>query len=215
VGEASDPVFRVLEDPSPTLRLASLGLDGAERLVVYVGGFGPHKNLEALLGAFAPLAHQSACSDVRLVLVGEYRHEVFHSESAALQRRLEALGLAGRVVFTGYLPDDDLVVLLNRSAVLVLPSLMEGFGLPAVEAAACGCPVIATRASPLPDLLGEAAIYIDPGEPGELASALQRVLDSAELRRQMRTAGLAAVRRLTWEAAAEQMIALLGQVGRR
>jgi len=94
----------------------------------------------------------------------------------------------------------------------VLPSLMEGFGLPAVEAAACGCPVIATTSSPLPTLLGGGGLYIDPNKPEELEGALNRLLKSESLRQQMREAGLAAARKLTWDAAAQQMINLIQRV---
>lgn len=212
VGEASDPIFRVLDDPRPTPRLGSLGIDANGRTVVYVGGFGPHKNLEALLAVFSKLTAQEALSDVRLVMVGEYAKEVFHSSFQTIKALVEHLGIADRVIFTGYLPDDELVVLLNLSTVLVLPSLMEGFGLPAVEAAACGCPVIATTASPLPTLLGDGGLYIDPAKQAELAAALARVLTSAPLRRRMRQAGIAAAHRLTWDAAARQLIHLLHTV---
>jgi glycosyltransferase involved in cell wall biosynthesis len=120
--------------------------------------------------------------------------------------------MASRVIFTGYLPDEELVLLLNISTVLVLPSLMEGFGLPAMEAAACGCPVIATSASPLPTVLGDAGTYIDPTKPEELETALIQVLESESLRQRMREAGLRAARMLTWDAAARQMMALMQKV---
>lgn len=205
VGEASDPVFRVLPDASPSPRLQDLGISAANRHVVYVGGFAPHKNLEALVTIFASLSAGRGFTNVRLVLVGENQNEVFHSYSGIIKKMVVELGIQDRVIFTGYLPDEQVVNLLNCSTVLVLPSLMEGFGLPAVEAAACGCPVIATVESPLPELLGEGGLYINPRNRSELMEALTRVLESAELRDRMRTAGLAAARRLTWEAAALQM----------
>ncbi len=212
VGEASDPVFRVLEQPRLTPALASLGITGNGRTVVYVGGFSPHKNLDALVAAFARIASQREFSDARLVMVGEYKKEVFHSYFGAIRERVEGLGITDRVIFTGYLPDDELVVLLNLSAVLVLPSLMEGFGLPAIEAAACGCPVIATTASPLPTLLGDGGIFIDPTNAEDMELALARVLRSESLRKQMRNAGLLAARQLTWEASARQMLSLMHKV---
>jgi glycosyltransferase involved in cell wall biosynthesis len=95
---------------------------------------------------------------------------------------------------------------------LALPSLLEGFGLPAIEAAACGCPVIATKESPLPALLGDGGLYIDPAKPADLELALTRVLESATLRQHMRAAGLAAAGRLTWDAAARRMIDVMQQV---
>lgn len=212
VSEASDPVFRVLEKARLTPRLRALGLRADERFIVYVGGFSPHKNLEALVAAFCKLASQEEFSNVRLVMVGEYEREVFHSYFETVKGEIEKLGLADRTIFTGYLPDAELTVLLNLSAVCVLPSLIEGFGLPAVEAAACGCPVIATSSSPLPALLGDGGLYFDPRHPEVLEKSLERVLSSEELRGRMREKGLAAASRLTWEAAARQLMTLMQKV---
>ena len=146
-------------------------------------------------------------------MVGEYEREVFHSSFQKLKSIVQELGLANRVIFTGYLADDDLVILLNLATVLVLPSLMEGFGLPAIEAAACGCPVIATKASPLPGLLGEGGLYIDPAKRNDLELALEACAESE------RAASADACsrsrrppRRLTWDAAARQMINVMQKV---
>lgn len=212
VGEASDPVFRPVNDPRWP---AGLEVDPARQIVVYVGGFGPHKNLKCLIRAFRALTSEPRFAETQLVMVGEYRNEVFHSEYGELKGLIEGLDLEHQVVFAGYMPDEDLVALLNRARVLVLPSLMEGFGLPAVEAAACGCPVIATQASPLPDLLGAGGLYFDPECQPELEAALKRVLESEALRLEMREAGLAASARLTWEAAARQLLGVLNEVWRR
>jgi glycosyltransferase involved in cell wall biosynthesis len=211
VGEASDPVFRVLDDLHSTPRLDNLGLSGG-RSVVYVGGFSPHKNLEMLVAAFARVAACDDLTDVRLVLVGEYEREVFHSYSGRIRRQVEDLGLGHRVVFTGFLADEELVVLLNRATVLALPSLLEGFGLPAVEAAACGCPVVATTASPLADLLGDGGLFVDPTDRPGWERALLEVLRASELRQRLRENGLEAARRLTWDAAARQLLAVLHKV---
>ena len=212
VGEASDPVFRVIENATLPKALHSLGLRSDQRFIVYVGGFNPHKNLEALVGAFAKLASQQSFSDLRLVMVGENKNEVFHSYFETIRSEVERLGIADRAIFTGYLPDEELAALLNVSTVFVLPSLIEGFGLPAVEAAACGCPVIATSASPLPGLLGEGGIYFDPHQPDDLTKALELVLSSEELRSRLRDHGIAAARRLTWEAASRQLANLMERV---
>lgn len=214
VGEASDPVFRVIAKPQLTPNLQSLGINATDRLAVYVGGFSPHKNLEPLVTTFAKLASQQTLSDIRLVMVGENKKEVFHSYFGSISRLVDKLAIRDKVVFTGYLTDEDLAVLLNLSTVLVLPSLIEGFGLPAVEAAACGCPVIATAASPLPNLLGRGGIYIDPAKPEQMENALARVFESGSLRRRMREAGIQAASQLTWEAAATQMKNLIERIGR-
>jgi len=215
VSEAADPIFRLLDDPRPGPRLASLDLVGRGRSVVYVGGFGPHKNLGVLIEVFARLARLPEFKDVRLIMVGEIQREVFHSEFETLRHQVDTLALTERIIFTGYLPDEDLVVLLNLATALVLPSLLEGFGLPALEAAACGCPVIATTASPLPGLLGEGGLYVNPRASDELEAALARVLASPSLRRSMRAAGLARAGELTWEAAARQMMTVIHEVLKR
>jgi glycosyltransferase involved in cell wall biosynthesis len=214
VGEAADPVFRKLDHAVGGPKLRSLGVDGTRRMAVYVGGFSPHKNLEALVAAFGRIAARDDFADVYLVLVGDTSGDAFHTYFGTIAAQVEALGLQDRVIFTRFLDDEDLVVLLNLASVLVLPSLMEGFGLPAVEAAACGCPVIATKASPLQGLLGDASIHINPIE-AEISRALEQVLSSAELRARMSERGLDAARRLTWDEAARQMMGVIGEVAQR
>jgi glycosyltransferase involved in cell wall biosynthesis len=211
VGEAADPVFRRMECADPGAKLRELGLDGTRRIAVYVGGFSPHKNLEGLVAAFARIAAKPEFNDVVLAMVGDTSGDAFHTYFGTIAAQVEALGLRERVVFTGFMDDQDLVVLLNIAAVSVLPSLMEGFGLPAVEAAACGCPVIATKASPLEGLLGGAGIFIDSRED-EIARALELVLSSPELRCRMGAAGLIATRRLTWDGAARQMLGVIRKI---
>ncbi len=211
VGEAADPVFRKLDHPAPGTSLRSVGLNGSRRMAVYLGGFSPHKNLEALLAAFACIAGRSDFADVVLVMVGDTSGDAFHTYFGTIAAQVETLGLSGRVIFTGYLEDEEVVTVLNLASVLVLPSLMEGFGLPAVEAAACGCPVIATRASPLEQLLRGGGLFIDPCQ-AEIARALEAVLSSSEMQMRMRECGLAAAHRLTWEAAAAQMLDVIRKV---
>ena len=213
VGEAADPVFRKLQCPSPSAKLRSAGVDPGRPMIVYLGGFSPHKNLQPLIGAFSRIASRAEFSDALLVMVGDTSGDAFYSYFGTIAAEVDALGLRGRVRFTGYLDDEDVVVLLNLASVLVLPSLMEGFGLPAVEAAACGCPVIATNASPLEGLLGGGGIYIEPNET-EIGRAMERILLSEDLRRQMSECGLAAAGRLTWEHAAAQMIEVVERVSR-
>lgn len=212
VNGASDPIFQVLDQPECTPHLVSLGIPTSGRLITYVGGFGPHKNLSALVAVFAKLAVSKEYVDARLVMVGEFQQEVFHSEIGEIRRQIMELGVEDLVTFTGYLPDEELVILLNRSTVLTLPSLIEGLGLPALEAAACGCPVVATAESPLPEMLGDGGIYINPNKANELEEAIKRVLDSTEQRSKMREAGIAATGALSWDEAARQMMSVMGEV---
>ncbi len=206
VEEAADATFRRIPNPAPTGRLRSLGFDPARRTVVYVGGFSPHKNLPQLIETFGRLARRSHFEDVVLWLVGDPRGDAFLSEADLLHRMVTSAGLDSRVVFSGYLPDEDLVILLNLATVLVLPSLMEGFGLPAIEAACCGCPVIATSASPIPEILGDGSLIVDPEDPRSLEAALERVIASDIERARLSAAGLEAAGRLSWENAARQLL---------
>jgi len=211
VGEAPNPIFRRLENPEPLVQLAGQ-IPEASRYLVYIGGFGPHKNLSRLVDVFAYLAFLPEMADISLILVGEYQKEVFHSTYAELKQQIETLNIQKRIVFTGYLPDSALVSLLNRACALVLPSLLEGFGLPAIEAAACGCPVVATTASPLPELLGAGGIFFNPLDSQELEVALRQVLESQSLRQKMGIAGLEAAQALTWDGAAQGLKDLIERV---
>ena len=139
VGEASDPIFRPLDRPAPTPRLAGLGI-GAEVVRSSTWAASARTRTWTRWWPRLPRWPRGEFADVRLVMVGKYQDETFHSSFGALRDQIERLGLASRILFTGYIPDEELVVLLNLATVLVLPSWMEGFGLPAIEAAACGCP---------------------------------------------------------------------------
>jgi glycosyltransferase involved in cell wall biosynthesis len=211
VGEAADPVFRRLDRPSLPAALRDSGIRPGPHTVVYVGGFGPHKNVDLLIDAFAACSSQPHLADAQLILVGERRKEVFHSAIDSIEALVRSYRIEDKTIFTGYLPDEDLAALLNLAGVLVLPSLMEGFGLPAVEAAACGCPVIATRESPLPELLGDGGIFITP-RAADLRHALESLLSCDALRQRMGEAARQAAARLRWEDAARQMRDVIGRV---
>jgi glycosyltransferase involved in cell wall biosynthesis len=209
---ASDPVFQVLENPQIPEEIQRLGIFDFEKIILYVGGFGPHKNLHMLIDGCAKLLGQNKIKNTCLVMVGEYQREAFHSSYHALKQQIDESGLSEYTFFTGYLPDEELVGLLNKSTVLVLPSIIEGLGLPALEAAACGCPVIATKESPLPDLLGEAGLYFDPWKQVQLEDAIERVLNSENLRVKMHAAGINAARKLSWEKSGLQMKNIIEEV---
>ena len=213
IGEAPHPIFRQLPDPTIPAELIEKVVQPSSRLVTYVGGFSPHKNLSRLLDAFAGIASEPNFRDVLLVLVGDYASDPFYSCYPELRQKLAGSGIESRVVFTGFLPDSDLVRLLNCSSMLVLPSLMEGFGLPAVEAAACGIPVVATRESPLPELLEGGALTIDPEQTDDLQRAMTSLLNDDSLRRKMGREAFRAAGRLSWEQAARQWLSLLEEVG--
>jgi glycosyltransferase involved in cell wall biosynthesis len=206
VGEAPDPVFRPLDEPEPPRVFREFGLRPGCRVISYVGGFGPHKNLARLLDAFAKIAAEPRFADVTLMLAGDHSGDVFYSEYARLRRFVEERRLQERVIFPGFVADDELVGVLNSSAFLALPSLMEGYGLPAIEAAACGVPVLVTENSPIPELLADGALAVDPYRTEHLRESMVRLLDDAGLRGRMGVAAHAAAARLTWDAAARSLL---------
>ena len=115
-------------------------------------------------------------------------------------------------MFTGYLSDEEVVQLLNLSELLLLPSFCEGFGLPAVEAAACGTPAVVTTRSPLPQLLGEGAVAVDPLNRAGWREAIAGILSDSGRGERMSIAALAAARRLSWENSARQLLSAFEEV---
>lgn len=203
--EAPAEVFQPVSDHAEIeAAYRRLRLDPAAPTLLYVGGLGPHKNLERVLLAFERIVHAGAVPDPTFVLVGHYATDVFHAEDAPLRRIAERLP-AGRLVFAGGVPDDQLVLLLNGARALVLASLDEGFGLPAIEAAACGTPVVATRNSAVPEVLGDAALYVDPLDETSIHAALVRALTDPHLRGQMGPTASARARALTWASTAASL----------
>ena len=215
ISEAARPAFtRRLRDGEAAHVLARYGLAPRDRFLLYVGGISPHKNLGTLVEALSRLRAEAGFADLRLLLVGDYAGDAFHSDYAALRGRIARLGLGSQVSFAGFVPDDDLVYLYNAAQALALPSFDEGFGLPAVEAMACGTPVIASERGSLPEVLGDAGLYFDPESVAELAGRLRDVLGDAALRERLGGAGLARSRLFTWEQAARDTVAAFEEVAR-
>ena len=212
VSEAADPTFRPVQSPRADAIMGRLGIPGGARCLVYVGGFSPHKNLAMLLNVLGDLLRRDGFADLKLLLVGDYTGDSFYSCYGELAEQVRRDKLQEQVIFTGRMEDEDLVVLLNRCDALVLPSFCEGFGLPAVEAAACGRPVLATTESPLSQLLGEGMLAIDPWDRTGWLNAIERVLSDGALRRRMGQAALAAAGRLSWKNSARQLLSVFDEV---
>jgi glycosyltransferase involved in cell wall biosynthesis len=170
---------------------------------LYVGNFLPHKNLPRLLRAWATLALPLRTAH-RLVLAGGHA-----AGRPALADLAASLGLAEGVVFAGVVDDADLPALYGGAAVVVLPSLEEGFGLPALEAMACGAPVVASRRGALPEVVGDAGVLVDPEDEGALAGALARVLGDQLDRDALARQGLARAATFTREHTAGRVVDLL------
>jgi len=215
VGEAPDPVFGpIAQGEAVEHILAQHGLDTSRRYFMCLGGLNPHKNLKMLLEVLADIRHDPQYADVYLVLVGPAEEDTFTPGAASARELVALLGLDGAVQFTGYVPDEDVVHLLNGAIALVMPSLEEGYGLGAVEAAACGTPVIATCNSPLPYLLEGGGLFIDPLRPEDLRAAIVRILTDEPEREHMAQTALERAQALTWQRAAQQFLELLNLIER-
>ena len=213
VAEGPGAEFRPLEDPERIRRARErYGLPLEDPLILYVGGISPHKNLEGLLRALARLG-PTPPRGWHLAVVGDYAGDSFYGCYPVLSRLCRRLELTERVTFTSYVPDHDLVALYNAGCFLELPSFDEGFGLPAVEAMACGLPVAASRRGSLPELLGPAGMLFDPEEPGEMDATLARLLESSDLRAHLRGLGLDRVKRFSWQSAARETIRIFEETG--
>jgi len=212
VPEAGDPSFRPLERADDKSFRTRHEIPGGVPLLVYVGGFSPHKNLAGLVDVFSRLHAQALFADVRLLLVGDYESDVFYSCFPQLRTQVQQLGLQDHVLFTGYMADEDLVLLYNLAAAVVLPSFCEGFGLPAVEAAACGTPSVVTTESPLVELLGAGTIGVAPDDSEGWLKALTAVLGDERRRETMGSAALAAAARLSWKESARHLLSIFDEV---
>ncbi len=169
-----------------------------ERFILFVGGIEPKKNVKSLFKAFAAIK-----SDIphKLVLVGFNRWKM--SDQLGI---MDQLGIREDVVFTGFIPDEVVPATYNLADLFVFPSLYEGFGMPVLEAMACGCPVITTTTGCSPEVAGKAAILVDPLRPDEIARWIQRVLTEKTLRDELIEKGLKRAKEFSWQRCAQETI---------
>ncbi|MBN1886773.1 MAG: glycosyltransferase family 4 protein [Thermoflexales bacterium] len=178
---------------------------GLGRYVLFVGTLTLRKNIERALRAFARLNTQFP--QLCFVLAGPRSWKQTPIEPVA-----QELGIADRLVLTGPLTDADLPTLYNGAELLIFPSLYEGFGLPPLEAMACGTPVVCSNAASLPEVVGDAAVTVDPYDVEGLAEAMRRVLNDVSLREDLRARGLERARQFTWEKAARETVEVYRKV---
>ena len=211
----ADRIRVCVEAPAPVYRSCSLeevraaakrsGLPDGAPWFAYVGGFNPHKRVDLILRAHAALAgvHDPA---PHLLMVGSRSGDVFHKESEKLDAIIREAGTGHLVHWTGFVPDEELCPLLAGATALLLPSEAEGFGLPAVEAAACGTPAIATTESPLPELLEGGGLFVRPGDLPGLQEAMRRLLVDRPLRDSLGQTALQRASRMSWDRCAESAL---------
>lgn len=206
-------VVRILEgvEPSfaPVTQKAALdavkkkyGISG--RFILYLGSIKPYKNLSGVVEAFGRLRNRHGIKDVELVIAG-----LKHFTVDDFQKKVDSLGLGSSVRRVGFISEEDLPALYTLADVFLFPSIWEGFGLPALEAMACGAPVITSNTSSLPEVVGDAGIKVNPLDYDEMALRLKEVLMDTGLRERMRSSGLMRAKEFSWEKAAGQTLEVL------
>ena len=189
--------------PCSRMQIAAVRVKYAlpERYVLYLGINKPHKNLARLVQTWRVVNRKSQIPHLKLVIAGQW------DERYPEARRLaEELGLKDQVVFAGPVSEADLPALYSGAMLFVFPSLYEGFGLPVLEAMACGTPVVCSNTSSLPEVAGNAALLVEPQDVTALADALSRAANDGELRQAMRQKGMTQAARFSWERTAQETL---------
>lgn len=180
--------------------------------VIYHGNKRPHKNVVGLVRAFAQV--HDRMPSLRLVMTGRDIPGDRECDTTDVRREAEALGVTGSIVFTGFVDDADLPSLYSAAEVTAVPSLIEGFGLPALESMACGTPVVASRAGALPEVVGDAGLLVEPGQTDALAAAIIRIASDPEQRRLFAAASVRRAAEFSWSTAAGITLDVLEQTAR-
>ena len=206
VYNAIDAHFSVTPAPDAVARVRErYQLD--HRFVLYVGNIKPHKNLVRLIEAFSEL-RSGELEDVKLLIIGD---EI--SKLPALRHAVHRHKLHKHVRFLGYVPDDQLAVLYRLAGVFVFPSLYEGFGLPPLEAMASGTPVVVSNVSSLPEVVGDAAVLVDPHDIDSIVDGLRCVLTNPARADDMRRKGLERSREFSWERSVARTLEVYKRIG--
>jgi glycosyltransferase involved in cell wall biosynthesis len=171
---------------------------------LFLGTLKPSKNIEGLIEAFSIINHQSS---IILVVAGK-KGWLYES----VFEKVEKLGLKNKVIFTDFIPEDEVSTLIQGATLFVMPSFWEGFGMPALEAMAMGTPVVVSNVASLPEVVGEAGILVDPYDTQKMAEAIKNVLESKSLYNKLREKGLKRARKFTWQRCAKKSLEVLENV---
>ncbi|MGI5836494.1 MAG: glycosyltransferase family 4 protein, partial [Chloroflexota bacterium] len=188
----------------------SYGISGD--YLLYFGGFDQRKNVERILLAYRA-ARENFHTPCQLVLAGSLNH-VGHPLYPDPRPMILRLGLEGQVIVTGRISEEEKPALYSAARAFVFPSLYEGFGMPVLEAMACGTPVITSNTSSLPEVAGDAALLVDPTCVDDIAESMVRVMNDAGLQEELRGKGLLRASQFSWEASAAKTLEVYRQVGR-
>lgn len=173
--------------------------------LIYVGNLYPYKNVEIVLETLKNIE-----PNLSFVVAG-----IRNSFTPSLVEKVRKLNLEERVRVAGFVPDEELIILLQNAEALVFPSLSEGFGLPGLEAMACGCPVISSKKTALPEIYGKAAVYFDPHSPSDLKKKISDLLKNKNKKKELIKEGLEKVGSYSWKTLAQKTLSVYTQVGEK
>ncbi len=202
---ASDEIFRKLSNYKKVEEVREK-FNFVGEMILYVGMIRPHKNLLRVLEALKLLINEEN-RHCFLVIGGGKETDLFFLKGMA-----NKFGISKHVFFSGSLTDSEVVALMNAADVFVFPSLEEGFGLPPLEAMACGTPVITSNLSSLPEVVGDAALLVNPYDVQEIASAIKKVLTDPKLRESLIKKGFERVKRFSWEKTAKKTLQIYQEI---
>jgi glycosyltransferase involved in cell wall biosynthesis len=180
------------------------------RFILYFGGFDLRKNVPRIIDAYWRLPDPLR-REYQLVIAGRYQH-LGHPLYPDPRETVQRLGLEGNVVFTGQIREQDKAPLYSAATVFAFPSLYEGFGMPVLEAMACGTPVLTSNLSALPEVAGDAGLLVDPYDADAISTGLAELLESQSRREELSRRGLERARRFTWHQVAEQTLHVYRQI---
>jgi glycosyltransferase involved in cell wall biosynthesis len=188
--------------PSPNKKcLSKYGIGEGEKVILYVGAEEPRKNVQFLVNSFSKLKNR--IPQVKLLKVGTPNYIGVREK---LLKQIEALNLQKDVIFTGYVSESELAEIYNAVDLFVFPSLYEGFGIPPLEAMACGTPVITSNTSSLPEVVGDASIVVDPYDINKFAEEMYEVLTNDDLKKEMIGKGLKRSKMFSWDNSAKKTL---------
>jgi len=198
---SGDKKFKIIEDKSELQKTRDL-YKLPYKYLLYVGNVKPHKNIVNLIKAFRIVNEKH--DDFKLVIVG--KKEGFITGIDNIAGLIKSENLEDKVVFTGFVPDNDLVNIYNLANIFVFPSLYEGFGIPPIEAMAAGVPVVASNVSSIPEVCGEAANYVDPYSIDDIAKGINRVIEDKNLQQELIKKGFERIKVFSWEKAYSEIV---------
>jgi len=192
--------FKPIEEDKEALKKIKEKYNLPNEFILFVGNVKPHKNLKRLLLALKNL-------ETNLVIVG--KKEGFITGDEGISNLIKENNIENKIFFTGYVQDEDLPAIYNLATLFIFPSLYEGFGIPPLEAQACGCPVICSNAASLPEVYGDSVLYCNPYDPNDIKEKIEILVNDEGLREELRLKGFENVKRFSWKKSAKKIIEII------